>query len=182
MSKRVMAYVCGFVFIGFVAAQAGPIFSSKERTEGLLEGKGMGLAMPAENNGYPGPRHVLDAAEKLHLTPDQKADTEALVAAMKSEAIPVAKRLVADEAALDNLFITHTADLASIQAASDKAAQSESALRVIHLKYHLAMVSILTADQIAAYTALGSHPEKGSAQPAATQGMADMPDMPGMTH
>jgi Spy/CpxP family protein refolding chaperone len=179
MSKRLIAYACGFVLIGLVAAQAGPIFSSKERTEGLLEGRGMGLAIPAENNGYPGPRHVLDAAEQLNLTPEQKAKTEALVAAMKDEAIPVAKRLVADEAALDNLFITHTADLAGIKAASDKAAQSESVLRVIHLKYHLAMVSILNADQIAAYTALGSHPEKGSAQPGATQGMANMP---GMTH
>ena len=179
MSKRLISYACGFMLIGFVAAQAGPIFSSKERTEGLLEGKGMGLAMPAENNGYPGPRHVLDAAEQLRLTPDQKAKTEALVASMKSEAIPAAKRLVADETALDNLFITHTADLAGIQATSDKAAQSESALRVIHLKYHLAMVSILSADQIAAYTALGSHPEKGLAQPGASHGMADMP---GMTH
>ena len=179
MSKRLLAYVCGFLFIGLVAAQATPIFSSKERTEGLLEGKGMGLAMPAENNGYPGPRHVLDAADQLHLTPDQKAKTEALVAAIKDEAIPAAKRLVADEAALDNLFITHIADLASIQAASQRAAQSESALRVIHLKYHLAMVSILSADQIAAYTALGSHPEKGFAQPGTSQGMANMP---GMTH
>jgi Spy/CpxP family protein refolding chaperone len=179
VSKRLIAYACGFVFIGLVAAQAGPIFSSKERTEGLLEGNGMGLAMPAENNGYPGPRHVLDAANQLHLTPDQKAKTEALVAAMKAEAIPTAKQLVADEAALDNLFITHTADIVSIKAASDKAAECEAALRVIHLKYHLAMVFILSADQIAAYSALGNHPEKGVAQPDTSQGMANMS---GMTH
>jgi len=179
MPKRSIAYACGLLFVGIVATQAAPMFSSKERAEGLLEGKGMGLATPGENNGYPGPRHVLDAADQLHLTSEQKAKTEALVAAMKSEAIPAAKRLLADEAALDNLFITHTANLANIKAASDTAAQSESVLRVIHLKYHLAMISVLNADQIAAYTAMGSHPEKGANQPGAMPGMENMP---GMTH
>jgi Spy/CpxP family protein refolding chaperone len=179
MSKLSIAYTCGLLFIGLVAAQAAPMFSSKERAEGLLEGKGMGLATPAENNGYPGPRHVLDAAEQLHLTPDQTAKTEELVAQMKAEAIPAAKRLLADEAALDNLFIRHAADIASIKTASDTAAQSESVLRVIHLKYHLAMISILTPDQIAAYTAMGSHPEKGASH---TSTMPGMQNMPGMTH
>ena len=145
----------------------------------------MGLATRAENNGFPGPRHVLDAAQLLQLTPDQKARTEALFAAMKAEAIPAAKRLLADEAALDNIFINHTANLASIAAASDKAAQSESVLRVIHLKYHLAMVSVLNPAQIAAYTALGSHPEMRGAPASPTPGMANMPgmeNMPGMHH
>ena len=134
MSKRSIAYAFGLTILLFTAAQAAPMFSSAERSQGLLEGKGMGLATPAENHGYPGPRHVLDAANQLHLTPDQKAKTEALVAEMKAEAIPQAKLLLADEAALDDLFINHQATLANITAASDKAAQAESALRVIHLK------------------------------------------------
>ena len=38
----------------------------------LRNGRGMGLARPAELNRYPGPRHVLDTAE-LALTPAQIA-------------------------------------------------------------------------------------------------------------
>ena len=46
--------------------------TEKEISE-LREGRGMGLARAAELNGYPGPRHVLDAARegRLHLSPGQ---------------------------------------------------------------------------------------------------------------
>jgi Spy/CpxP family protein refolding chaperone len=147
-------------------ALSRPMFSSQERVQGLLEGKGMGLAVPAENHGYPGPRHVLDAADMLALTPEQKAKTAALVEQMKAEAIPASERLLADEAALDQLFIDRRADLASITAASRQAALSESAVQVVHLKYHLAMRDILTPAQITMYASMGSHPEQGRAPTA----------------
>lgn len=44
---------------------------SPERVRGLLAGGWMGLAKAAELNGLPGPKHVLDLAEPLVLTPDQ---------------------------------------------------------------------------------------------------------------
>ncbi len=165
-----------------IAADARPMFSSAERAQGLAEGRGMGLATPAENNGYPGPRHVLDAADQLGLSPEQKAETKRLFEAMRAEAIPAAKQLLADEAALDQLFIDKKADLAGITAASDRAARSESVVRVIHLKYHLAMVRVLRPDQIAAYAKLGSHPEGtgGAHVHAGMPGMAGMAGMPGM--
>lgn len=180
MRTRLLVGLAAIAILGAGSLQARPMFSSAEREQGLLAGRGMGLATPAENNGYPGPRHVLDAAEQLHLSADQKAAIQTLVDQMTAEAIPAARRLLADEAALDKLFIDKTATLEAIQAASDRAAMSESAARVIHLKYHLATVKILTPDQIKAYSAMGSHPE-GKAAP-----MADMPgmkhDMPGMRH
>ncbi|MEE8390439.1 MAG: hypothetical protein V3S14_06535 [Anaerolineae bacterium] len=37
--------------------------------EGYLTGAGLGFALPAELNGYPGPRHVLDLASDLELVP-----------------------------------------------------------------------------------------------------------------
>ncbi len=160
-----------------LAAQAAPMFSSAERAKGLLEGRGMGMATPAENNGYPGPRHVLDAADTLKLDPAQKAETQKLFEAMRAEAIPASKQLLADEAALDQLFIDRKADMASITAASERAAMSESAVRVIHLKYHLAMVKILRPDQIKAYGALGSHPEGAASTGHDHSGMAGMPGM-----
>ncbi len=56
---------------------------SQDDIEGLLAGAGTpfgGMAKPAELNGYPGPRHVLDAVEagEFKLTSDQEEQIEAL--------------------------------------------------------------------------------------------------------
>ena len=99
---------------------------------------------------------------------------------MKAEAMQASQALVADEAALDKLFIDRRADLASITSASRKAALSEAAVQVIHLKYHLAMRDLLTPEQIAAYSAMGSHPEQAGPESGAhhhTPGMLH-PDQP----
>jgi len=40
---------------------------SEDQIQGYLAGSGMGLAMAAELNHYPGPKHVLELAEKLQL-------------------------------------------------------------------------------------------------------------------
>jgi hypothetical protein len=45
---------------------------SDEDIAALLKGDGMGFAKAAELNGYPGPKHVLDLAEKLKLTDAQR--------------------------------------------------------------------------------------------------------------
>lgn len=44
---------------------------SGEPVAELRAGEGMGLALAAELNGYPGPRHVLDLANQLGLTDEQ---------------------------------------------------------------------------------------------------------------
>ena len=41
---------------------------SPENIDELRTGAGMGLAKPAELNGYPGPLHVLALAQELRLT------------------------------------------------------------------------------------------------------------------
>jgi hypothetical protein len=35
---------------------------SRQQIEDYLQGRGMSMALPAELNGYPGPRHVLELA------------------------------------------------------------------------------------------------------------------------
>src|SRR5437762_2003360 len=52
----------------------------------IADSRGMGMALPAELNGYPGPSHVLELADKLWLGVDQRVRTEALFQAMKHEA------------------------------------------------------------------------------------------------
>jgi hypothetical protein len=52
----------------------------------LKAGRGMGLALPAELNGYPGPMHVLQLAGQLGLSADQKTRVQSLFDSMKAEA------------------------------------------------------------------------------------------------
>ncbi|MDP2330842.1 MAG: Spy/CpxP family protein refolding chaperone [Reyranella sp.] len=127
---------------------------SAEQLADLRAGRGMGLALPAELNGYPGPTHVLELAGPLGLTPEQRSRTEALVAAMKAEAIPLGERLIADETALDRLFAEKRATAGTLDAASASIGATQAALRAAHLRYHLDMMAVLTPEQVARYGAL----------------------------
>lgn len=113
----------------------------------LRAGRGMGFALPAELNGYPSPRHVLDLADTLALDPDQRAAVEAVFAAMKAGAQALGPRVIEAEAALDRLFAEGTADPASVRAATAEAAAARADLRAVHLEAHLATLPILTRHQ-----------------------------------
>ena len=41
---------------------------SEQQIADLKAGRGMGLALPAELNGYPGPIHVLELSDELGLS------------------------------------------------------------------------------------------------------------------
>ena len=62
----------------------------------------MVLALAAELKGYPGPSHVLELADRLELTADQRAGIKALFDFMKAEALPLGARVVEQEAHLEN--------------------------------------------------------------------------------
>ncbi len=62
---------------------------SEQEIEALEYGDGMGFAKAAELNHYPGPRHVLDLAEQLGLTPPQESRTQALYEEMREAAVLV---------------------------------------------------------------------------------------------
>ena len=71
---------------------------SEQQIADLRAGRGMGLALPAELNGYPGPSHVLENADALGLSAEQREHTKGLFEAMKAEAVPVGERLIEQEA------------------------------------------------------------------------------------
>jgi Spy/CpxP family protein refolding chaperone len=79
---------------------------SEQQIADLRAGRGMGLALAAELNGYPGPMHVLELSESLDLSDRQRAKMQELFTAMKAEAIPLGERLIAQEADLDKQFAT----------------------------------------------------------------------------
>ena len=59
---------------------------SHEDIQGLREGRGMGFALAAELNSYPGPKHVLEMADVLKLTVDQRTKVQQSHDEMKSSA------------------------------------------------------------------------------------------------
>ena len=58
---------------------------SDQQIADLNAGRGMGLALAAELNGYPGPIHAIELAEQLHLSSDQVSKLKSLFEAMKAE-------------------------------------------------------------------------------------------------
>ena len=120
----------------------------------LQAGRGMGLALPAELNGYPGPLHVLELADKIGLSADQRGKVQQLFDAMKAEAIAVGARLIEQEAELDRQFSGRTITAETLKAMTAQIASTQGQLRETHLKYHLSTVSLLNPHQIQQYTQL----------------------------
>lgn len=132
---------------------------SQDDIEGLLAGTGTpfrGMAKPAELNGYPGPRHVLDAydAGEFQLTNEQHEQIETLYEEMRSEAIELGKQIIDLEKEIDDAFRSKTITDAFLQEKVKESADLYGQLRVVHLKYHLSMVEILTPQQVEQYNEL----------------------------
>ena len=124
---------------------------SDQQIADLRAGRGMGLALPAELNGYPGPVHVLELADALRLTDAQRSRAKTLFEEMKAEAIPLGEQIISEETALDRLFADQTITPAMLTAVTARIATIQGELRAAHLRYHLTMRDTLTPDQIALY-------------------------------
>jgi hypothetical protein len=136
----------------YAGMQSRPIKSlSDDQVADLRDGRGMGLALAAELNGYPGPSHLLELADKLALSADQRATVQRLFDSMKAEALPVGAKLIGQETELDRLFASRTITSEPLKAATTAIATTQGKLRETHLKYHLFTVPLLTQDQIRRY-------------------------------
>lgn len=132
---------------------------SETETADLLAGRGMGLALAAELNDYPGPLHVLELADALGLTEAQRLRTQGLFAAMREEAILRGRELIAREAHLDGLFASRTVSPDTLAAATAAIGAAQAALRATHLGYHIAMRALLTPEQTLRYRELRGYAE-----------------------
>jgi Spy/CpxP family protein refolding chaperone len=124
---------------------------SASEVEGFRSGRGMSLALAAELNGYPGPLHVLELADRLALTDTQRAATQALFQRMKSDAVAAGEAFISTERELDRLFASKAATEDQLNAALLRVAQAQARLRGTHLQAHLEQVRILTPQQVALY-------------------------------
>ena len=139
----------------YAEMQTRPIKAlSEQQVADLGAGRGMGLALAAELYGYPGPSHVLELADKLNLSTDQRAGIQRLFDSMKAEAVPLGAKLIEQEADLDWQFAGRTVTPDSLKASTAAVAATQGALRETHLKYHLSTVAILSSVQLQRYAEL----------------------------
>lgn len=121
---------------------------------GYRAGQGMGMALPAELNGYPGPLHVLELADKLALSAEQRLATQQLYARMQSAAVLAGESLIAAERALDRMFASRNATEPVLAEHLAKVSQAQARLRGVHLQAHLEQVRILKPEQVSQYNKL----------------------------
>jgi Spy/CpxP family protein refolding chaperone len=163
MPRLLLAIIASLATTGTAPAQHAPASPyagwehrdvkalSNDQIADLRAGRGMGLALPAELNGYPGPVHVLELGDQLGLTKDQRARVQELHAAMQAEAIPLGERLIMQETDLERQFASRSVTPASLQAATAEIGVTQGALRLAHLRYHLSTLDVLTSEQVRRY-------------------------------
>lgn len=138
---------------------------SAETITELRDGEGMSLALAAELNGWPGPRHVLDLAEQLALTDQQRQRIEGELTAMRAVARTLGRDVLAAEADLEAAFQSKDPDDAAIRHAVDRIASLQGALRYTHLRRHVTTTRILTPEQTARYAEIRGYKPKGANAP-----------------
>jgi len=127
---------------------------SDQQLADLRAGRGMGLALAGELNGYPGPSHVLELADQLQLSGEQRQQVQQLFDAMKAEATAVGGTLIEHEIQLDQEFADRRISSASLARLTAQIGETQGKLRAVHLKYHLSTAALLTAEQRHRYAQL----------------------------
>ena len=127
---------------------------SDEQISDLRAAKGMGLALAAELNGYPGPLHVLQLADQLGLTPLQRAEMQHQADEMKRDARALGEEVIALETELDRQFASRSITPVGLDDITGRIGQKQAALRSAHPKYHLSTVATLSSAQVRQYNVL----------------------------
>jgi hypothetical protein len=156
--------VLGLVCLAFPAAGGRAVeapYAGQEQREikalsaddvrALEAGEGMGLAKAAELNRYPGPRHVLDAADALELTAAQRSETERIYAQMRAEAAALGREILALERELDAAFAQQTIREDELARLTGALGVLQGRLRASHLRAHLQARALLSAGQVERY-------------------------------
>lgn len=157
--------VTGQPFAPYVANGDTTYGLSQREGQRLLAGRGMGLARPAEMNGYPGPMHVLDLADELALTPEQQQQARTTRERVMTEAPALGRQIVEKELTLDRIFRDGSAEEARVRTLTREIAQLRAELRALHLQAHLVMQRALAVDQVRTYMEARGHPMPARLRP-----------------
>ncbi len=135
---------------------------SDSQIQQLRDGEGMSLALAAELNHYPGPRHVLDMARELGLSTKQQQQVQAMVQAHRPKAQELGAAIIAKERQLDQGFAQRTMTEAILRQLTGEVARLQGDLRYLHLAAHLELRRVLTEKQIKKYDELRGYSKTAS--------------------
>jgi hypothetical protein len=124
---------------------------SAQQMDDLQAGRGMGLSLPAELNGVPGPLHVLELREQLKLSDTQAAATAQVRDEMRAAAQPLGVAIIAAERELERGFQDGTATEQTVAHLTRRLGELNAQLRAAHLNAHLQTGKLLTQEQRLAY-------------------------------
>jgi len=108
------------------------------------------MALAADRNGYPGPKHVLELKKELKLTGDQEAAMQKLFDEMREKALAKGRDVLLAEKRLEEGFAQGRPE-AELREETYRVATLKAELRWVHLSTHLATRNALTPEQLAAY-------------------------------
>ncbi|TAK52353.1 MAG: hypothetical protein EPO24_15300 [Bacteroidetes bacterium] len=146
-----LTVLCAFAVLTLVSISFAQIPSDRDV---LLGAKGAGQAKYAENNGYPGPMHVLEMAKTIGLSETQKEKVQKIYDEMKTSAIEVGKRIIKIEEELNAGFREGLIIEKNIMSDAQDIGRLRGKLRAIHLIAHLKTKRILTDKQVQLYRKL----------------------------
>jgi len=158
--RLVLNFLSIILISNIIMAQQSPYQDFEEReikslsqmqVEGYLEGRGMGLALAAELNNYPGPKHVLELSDSLYIIAGQKKQIEAIFNAMHEEAVELGKLIIAKEKELDQSFVSGEITDNSLASLLTEISDLKGKLRFAHLRAHLKTAEILDSAQVKKY-------------------------------
>ncbi|WP_037317776.1 hypothetical protein [Ruegeria halocynthiae] len=125
---------------------------SEQDLEEIARGGGWGLARAAELNGIPGPTHLLELADQIGLTEEQRHEIEVIRAQMQTDAILAGERFIEMEQALDLAFQQGAPTAETLERLVMEAGAARAALRLVHLNAHLLTLTLLTDAQVSQYS------------------------------
>ncbi len=177
MPRTLTLIVLTLAVSGSAVAQVSPYTTLRDREikalssddiAAYLAGEGMGYALAAELNGYPGPKHTLDLADSLGLDDGQRRAVGHVFDRMQQGAAKLGQEIVAQEHTLDSLFVQRRVADEQLRMLLSDLGRLQGELRHAHLSAHLEMTDILTEHQrreyarLRGYGAGGEHQHRGN--------------------
>lgn len=135
---------------------------SEEQLQQLRDGEGVSLALPAELNHYPGPRHVLELAAELALSPRQEEEVRQIAQAMRAKAQALGTTIIEKERQLDRGFARRGITDDTLRELTREIARLQGDLRYTHLSAHLDVRRVLTEQQVVKYDELRGYRQPSS--------------------
>jgi hypothetical protein len=120
----------------------------------IERGEGAGFALPAELNGLPGPRHVLDLSHELGLSHQQRMLVQQIFDAMQAAVMPAGQRYLTAVHSLEKDIRAGTLTEESLPDRIAEVHRLEGELAAAHLVAHLQTANGLTDEQVAVYQRL----------------------------